>query len=256
MKNEKPEIKYTTDGKKVVVIGSLNSQEKIVQEVFIVSGQELPSGENFVVKTLHDAPAVSWKQKELESIEARYETRRREIDNLEQKLRNEACKLRNKLEYAGNVLKNVSPESFNTLVDYLTGQIKWIVKTSYTPELIEWKDFIISYENKLRLISLYGKDDGTLTYAIGSYYDFSGGDTHFTPFNNYEDALAKFKELLLEQTITENTLKIAKKYNIEFPEEKVKKYREDKVASLNANIKSYRDSIAKWESDLEENKFI
>ena len=42
-------IKYTTDGKKVVVIGNLNSQEKIVQEVFIINDAEIPSGENFVV---------------------------------------------------------------------------------------------------------------------------------------------------------------------------------------------------------------
>ncbi len=40
-------IKYTTDGKKVVVLGNLNSQEKIVQEVFVVDGSEIPSGEDY-----------------------------------------------------------------------------------------------------------------------------------------------------------------------------------------------------------------
>jgi hypothetical protein len=44
------EIKFTADGKKVVVIGSLNSQEKIVQEIFVFDGSEIPSGEHFVVK--------------------------------------------------------------------------------------------------------------------------------------------------------------------------------------------------------------
>ena len=63
------EIKFTTDGKKVIVIGSLNSQEKIVQEIFIVGGSEIPSGEHFVVKSLHDAPAVSWKEKNIKEIE-------------------------------------------------------------------------------------------------------------------------------------------------------------------------------------------
>jgi hypothetical protein len=52
-------VKYTSDGKKVVIIGNLNSQEKIVQEIFIINGQEVPSGENFVVKSLHDFPAIS-----------------------------------------------------------------------------------------------------------------------------------------------------------------------------------------------------
>lgn len=45
------EIKYTTCGKKVVVIGDLNQTEKIVQEIFVTNdGAEIPSGERFVVK--------------------------------------------------------------------------------------------------------------------------------------------------------------------------------------------------------------
>ena len=69
MENQK---KYTTDGRKVVVLGSLNSQEKIVQEVFIINGSEIPSGEHFVVKTLHDYPAVSWKESRLREIDEQY----------------------------------------------------------------------------------------------------------------------------------------------------------------------------------------
>jgi hypothetical protein len=74
----KPEIKYTTDGKKVIVVGNLNSQEKIVQEIFIVDGNEIPSGENFVTKSLHDFPAISWKESELIKLESRYEKERKE----------------------------------------------------------------------------------------------------------------------------------------------------------------------------------
>ena len=66
-------IKYTTDGKKVVVLGNLNSQEKIVQEVFVVDGSEIPSGEHFIVKSLHDATAISWKEKRLQEIEEKYD---------------------------------------------------------------------------------------------------------------------------------------------------------------------------------------
>lgn len=51
------DIKYTDDGKKVLVVGKLNAQQTIVQEIFVSAGQEIPSGENFVVKSLHDAPA-------------------------------------------------------------------------------------------------------------------------------------------------------------------------------------------------------
>ena len=44
--------------------------------------------------------------------------------------------LKNKIEYAGKVLKNISPDSFNTLIDYLTGEIKYIVKTKAMKKLI------------------------------------------------------------------------------------------------------------------------
>jgi len=44
------QTKYTNDGKKVGIVGKLNAEQTIVQEIFITeSGQEIPSGENFVV---------------------------------------------------------------------------------------------------------------------------------------------------------------------------------------------------------------
>ena len=241
------DIKYTIDGKKVVVIGNLNSQEKIVQEIFIVNDCEVPSGEHFVVKSLYDAPAISWKEKELKRIESDYETVKfkygNELKVLTARYRTTSCELKNKIEYAGKVLKNISPESFNTLVDYLTGEIKYIVKTGYSPELIEWKDFTQNYEDSLRLISIYGRDDGTLTYGIGNYSDYSGGKSTFKPFNNYEDALSFLTEKILEQSISDDIIKIASKYNIELPTEKVKEFKVKKVANLNDEIKKHQDAI-------------
>ena len=76
------EIKYTTDGKKVKVIGSLNNQQKIVQEIFITNdGSEIPSGENFVVTSLHEAPVESWKEKKLRELETNFDSTRRKLEN-------------------------------------------------------------------------------------------------------------------------------------------------------------------------------
>jgi hypothetical protein len=64
--------KFTADGRKVAVVGALNAKETIVQEIFVTDGTEFPAGEHFVVKTLLDAPAETYKAKEerrvLESI--------------------------------------------------------------------------------------------------------------------------------------------------------------------------------------------
>jgi hypothetical protein len=44
------EIKYTSKGQKVRIVGKLNSTEFIVQEIHVTeSGDEVPAGENFVV---------------------------------------------------------------------------------------------------------------------------------------------------------------------------------------------------------------
>ena len=63
------DFKYLTDGRKVIVVGKLNNQDTIVQEIFVTKdGSEIPSGENFVVKSLHDEPVESWKKKENVSL--------------------------------------------------------------------------------------------------------------------------------------------------------------------------------------------
>ena len=154
------EIKFTTDGKKVVVIGSLNSQEKIVQEIFIVDGSEIPSGEHFVVKSLHDAPAVSWKENDLKKLEERYEKERKqyndEIDKNYKAYKAKTSELRAKMAYIGAALKNANEKSFETLVDFITGETEWIVVNHYDVQLLPINEFHQMYEDKLRLISLFG----------------------------------------------------------------------------------------------------
>lgn len=252
------EIKYTTDGKKVVIIGNLNSQEKIVQEVFIVNGNEIPSGENFVVSSLHDAPAISWKEKSLKDLEERYERETKQlntkISETTRLLNKEYDSVREKLNYVGRVLKNASEESFNMLVDYLTGNIKWVVITGWNLELVPFDHFDenCNYErNKLRLVSIFGQDDGSLSYARGNYSDASGGKEHFIPFNSYEEALAKFSELLVNKpTYYDDTINKAEKFNVSLDEEKLKVYYDNKRESLQKNIDKYKKDIESWEDAL------
>jgi hypothetical protein len=248
------EVKFTSDGKKVVVIGSLNSQEKIVQEIFIVDGSEIPSGEHFVVKSLHDAPAVSWKEQELKKIKERYETDRkkyeREIDDLRKSYRLKTQELRAKINYIGLALKNANEDSFKTLVDYITGEIEWVVVKHYDLQILSISEFNQMYEDKLRLISIFGKDDGTFTYAVGDYYDFSGGNKKFIPFKNYEDALSCFKELVISDGVSEKNIAIAEKFGFELPKEKVEEWKTKQVEQLNKNISNYESKISEWKSSI------
>ena len=75
-------IKYTDDNKKVKVIGKLNNTDWIVQEIYIDGKTEVPSGEQFVTKSLHEKPLQSWKEKNLKELEERYEKDRVYWNNL------------------------------------------------------------------------------------------------------------------------------------------------------------------------------
>jgi len=258
------EIKFTTDGKKVVVIGNLNAQEKIVQEIFLVNNIEVPSGENFVVKSLHDAPAVSWKESEIKKLDALYERERKahdkRMDELNKGLRRTREELSAKLCYVAKALKNVSEESFNLITDYLCGNIKYIVVEGYKTELIDIDKFqqSESYDgywdkSNLRLISIYGNDDGTLTFKQGQYSDGSGGNrASFHPFKNYELALDKFKELLVAKNISDDTILQAKEYGITLDPDKLSAYKENKRQSYIKNIESANKNLESYKKALED----
>ena len=78
------DYKYLSDGRKVVVIGNLNNKETIVQEIFISkSGDEIPGGERFVVKSLHDEPVMSYKDKQAIESEKREQESKRRVDVLQ-----------------------------------------------------------------------------------------------------------------------------------------------------------------------------
>lgn len=248
------ETKFTSDGKKVVVLGSLNSQEKIVQEIFVVNGSEIPSGEHFVVKSLHDAPAVSWKEKSLKDLETRYnkdvETYNKALYALEKEYRAKCNLLTERLSYVGKVLKNVNEESFETLVDYLSGNITHIVIKEYSgPKIIPFDDFnhMCEYsKDRLRLLSLYGKDDGTLTYGIGQYTDISGSKSDIFMFNNYESALEKLKEIILNASISDKIIELAKEYDVKLDSEKLN-------AWISVRIKEYENATERNKEELKKN---
>jgi hypothetical protein len=251
------EIKYTTDGRKVCVVGSLNAQEKIVQEIFISNGSEIPSGENFVVKSLHDAPAKSWKQTELEKIEKEYETTRprqqKEIEEWTRKHRSQLDDIKARIEYVTKVGKNISPESFQPLIDFLTGSVKWIVKTQYTIEILPFEQFHKAEENSLKLITLFGQDDGTLCYRLNRWSDGSGGNESFKPFKTYEEAKDFAQQKLdSKESVSDSDLKLAAAHGLILDSTKLEKYKQSRIADIEKNIQSSLKNIEDQKAIIEE----
>lgn len=197
------DIKYTDDGKKVLVVGKLNAQQTIVQEIFVSAGQEIPSGENFVVKSLHDAPAESWKEKNLRELEQRYETDRKklqqQIDDQERRLCLERDKAKLQTSALLQFVNNSDEDQLETLKNFMSGQITHLFVAGYSPEIISWTDSIKVYDTDsfyhharlegIKLVSLMGKSDGDLSYRLHEYRDGSGSSKTIYPTTSYEAAL-------------------------------------------------------------------
>ncbi|MDV3537873.1 hypothetical protein CMU94_01895 [Elizabethkingia anophelis] len=264
--NSNLEIKFTTDGRKVVVIGNLNSQEKIVQEIFIVNGNEIPSGENFVVKALHDAPAISWQEKQLKTIEATYEKDKKYWEDSIEKLNNEKRlaydSLSARVKWLRNIAKEPRDEDFkkviNHIADFLSDSEKWVLVRYYSEWHLEkfneegCNNLIDSYDNSynrkkfdfMRLLSLYGKSDGSLVFRINDYSDGSGSDKDVLFFKSKEEAL-KFIQNEFDNIKKYNDyhLKAATEFNLKLDDEKLSAYNDDKRSAIEKQVKELQNRI-------------
>jgi len=260
-------IKYTTDGKKVVVIGNLNSQEKIVQEVFIINDAEIPSGENFVVTSLHDAPAVSWKENKLIEVEARYKKEYKEIEkkltDLHSDYNLKSAVIKAKLQFLKKLELNLTEQKLDQLISFISGSSKFIVMDAYGD--IEMSDYDTSITDKeygrfesLRLLSIFGRTDGQLEFRKNDYSDGSGSWRTVVPCETKEEALEILKERfykkLTEKGATSYLLKTAEKYNLEIPYSILKVYKDKEKEAVLKNIQQQEEQLEKYKKQLEEIK--
>ena len=206
----KLDIKYTSDGRKVIIVGKLNSEQSIVQEIFVCDGQEVPSGENFVVSSLHDAPAESWKEKNLRELEERYEKTKKNIEGRMDLMQKRMSLAESKAKYRANALlafaENSDNEQLQLLHAFLGGEITHFFVDSYPPEIVTWDDDenydVDSWSGRInvdgmKLVSIFGISEGKLDYRIHQYRDGSGGGLKkIVPCTSREAALAEAQKVL------------------------------------------------------------
>lgn len=241
--------KYLSDGRKVVVIGQLNNQETIVQEIFITAqGDEIPSGERFVVKSLHDEPVESYQSREEKRLKERCAEldKRIEVKNRELSEITHALMLhRKRLSATDKLVKNLPEKEIQTFTMFLTGTMEYIVRDGYTlqePERFRKSgvDNCSYNKNDLKLLSVFGNSNGDLEYRINQYSDSSGGSWSIIPCASYDDALETVKTLAMAKiekgTFSVDDEKVCKKLAISFPESALDKYREARKKTLQDNI--------------------
>lgn len=208
------ECKYLSDGRKVAIIGQLNNVESIVQEIFITeSGDEIPSGERFTTKSLHDEPVLSYKEKQIKKIDERAEEAERQYELADRK-KNE---IKEELKAYQQILKSTriltdnfkDEKNLETFTKFLSCDIEYLVVDLYsiTPP-IKMIDAVVEYDryysgekkfDGVKLLSVLGSSDGNMTYKLHRYYDGSGSNQEVFPFSNKEDALEHIRKRAVEK---------------------------------------------------------
>jgi hypothetical protein len=228
------EFKYLSDGRKVQIVGKLNNVEYIVQEIFVTAaGDEVPSGERFTTKSLHDAPVISYYKKEEERAKQSLERVKKEINGAHDRLRELEIKqaaLKSVYSSAFKAVKDTNNADLQILFDFLEGNIKWVVELGYSlNEPIPFMDFITTREynrfESVRLISLFGRSDGALNWRMSQYSDPSGSywkECKF--FKTHEEAVNCVQEIALfrleEGKLTNEEIRLCIKLGIKLPYEK------------------------------------
>ena len=270
----KATYKFTTDGKKVVVIGDLNQTEKIVQEIFVTNdGDEIPQGERFVVKNLLDEPAKSWKEKELERLENQYEKDKNawdlKIKNLNQEKRNAYDSLSARVKWLKNVAKQPIEDDLKKVINqisyFLSDTEKWVFVRNYSDwhlekfneegvnsliDRLEGRYGVRQFDS-MRLLSLFGNSNGSLTFRINDYCDGSGSNKDVEFFKSKDDALVFIQnEFDKIEKYNYTHLEIANKFSLNLDTKKLRVYNEERRSKLKKEIEEAEERLNSLNTNL------
>lgn len=255
--------KFTSDGRKVVIVGALNAKETIVQEIFVTDGTEFPAGEHFVVKTLLDAPAETYKAKEERRISENIKRMEGERDKLDREIKDFRFKAQAataKIKWITGVTNSELEEVFDNLKAMMCGEYTHVVFPDRV-EIKEWNNRLFarnddyqrdSFES-LQLISLFGEWNGrlSLSWQSNTYRDGSGSRTRFIPCKSFKEATEKAKELIYaKEYLSDTDYECCLKYGIPVDVTKNAARLEKKADYIKKQIADSKERLAKLETDL------
>ena len=269
------EIKYTQEGKKVVVVGELNQNDKIVQEIFLTEiGDEIAQGDRFVERNLLDSPIKSWKETKLEQLESEFEKEKREWESKIKTLINDKKLVYQSLSARVKWLRNVAKEpdrdmqfikAINIIASFLDGTDKWVFVEDYNRWHFErfsedgvnklFEKYERGYRDnvdfdRMRLLSLFGNSDGNITYKISEYAG-SNSSKEVEFFKSEEEGLIFLQQKInIIEEYSSDTIKNAEKFNLKLDQDKLKKYKDgirngvlNDIAKLEVKITELKECL-------------
>ncbi|UGC97758.1 zf-TFIIB domain-containing protein [Pantoea phage PdC23] len=249
------ETKFLSDGRKVVIVGQLNNTETIVQEVFVTqSGDELPGGERFVVKGLHDQPVESWLSREKARQEKALADAKLKIENINKEIegyRNKLSFWKEMVKQVGAFAEYIDDADLEHFADVMTGQVKFAVRLGYgIPSIEKFEDFMSSIDNYygcknfkgIKCLCLLGSTDGDISFHVNRYSDGSGGADFVEFYNTIDEARDCVKRIALDRIENPNgnglsieEIKACSRMGVEFNATEIKKIKERLFAASDRN---------------------
>ncbi|HGN6747150.1 TPA: hypothetical protein ACKWSA_004314 [Yersinia enterocolitica] len=265
------ETKFLSDGRKVVIVGQLNNQETIVQEVFVTAaGDELPGGERFVVKSLHDVPVETYLSKEKSRQEAALAEAKAKIDSINREItdtRNKLSMYRDMLKQVKAFAEHIDEQDLSHFVNVMTGQLNYAVQADYRiPKIEKFSEYMSvidhSYGNKsyqgLKMMSVLGNSDGRIDLRVNRWGDGSGSYSDVTFFKTYEEAREFVKssalKLLESGSLSVEELQHLKKIGVEFSQDEMMKIRYRLESSCEKHLENLTATFNKSKEKIEADK--
>lgn len=246
------QTKYTNDGKKVGIVGKLNAEQTIVQEIFITeSGQEIPSGENFVVTSLHDQPVKKWStfyEDRCKQAEKEYEYKLKLIEENNSRLYKQLQRYKDNIDK----LRDRSPEDFAGFLEQASSLFdpknKWVVVKDYGRWIVKefeslfYGDYSISI--KVYLTGLEAKL--YITTNDDYFKDFSFFETKEDAVNYVREKISSFEK------ITESDIEISKKLGFDIPSALIDDFKTRRLEEKQKQLKEAMDRVAAIEKEIQE----
>ncbi len=256
------ETKYLTDGRKVSVIGKVNSQEYIVREIFISDGKEIESGENFITKTLLDTPIKSYLAIENERYKNQITQSKTLLDSYYDKMKSKEEELKRIAEVIkrSNFIKDkIADFDWDYFVDILTDQMKYAVSTNYGIHICSANSELSYFEglkfDDLKAIiikKIYNKEKNQYEYVfdVNRYRTGSGSSVEFKFFKNKID-LENYLLPIIQEKVSKKQITLKDVSNIEKYINVPKEIKETLIQNHNDScIKRHKDFLENAEKEL------
>lgn len=265
------DTKFLSDGRKVVIVGALNNQETIVQEVFVTAqGDEIPGGERFIAKSLHDTPVESYLSKETARQEAALAKTKAQIESVNREItdtRNKLSLYRDQLKQVKAFADHIDEQDLSHFIDVMTGQLNYAVQDDYRiPKIESYSEYMSvidrSYGNKsykgLKMMSVLGNSDGGIRLQVNCWGDGSGSYSGVTFFKTYEEAESFVKysamKILESSSLSVEEYRHLKGMGIVFTKDEMLLIRSKMQSACDSHLENVTSTFTKQKEKIDADK--